>query len=59
MTCKEKFLREEGFRGGGGGEIILQKMGLGNLLGQCLKMLSLTTCSMLEISSPGKVIPPY
>ena len=29
MPCKEKFPREEGFLGG----IILQKMGLGNLLG--------------------------
>ena len=30
MPCKEKIPREEGFLGG----IILQKMGLGNLLGE-------------------------
>ena len=58
MPCKEKFPREEPFRGGGGG-IILQKMGLGNILGKCLQMSSLTTSSMLELSSPGKIISPY
>ena len=54
MPCKEKIPREEGFLGG----IILLKMGLGNLWGKCLKMSSLTTCSMLELYSPGNIIPP-
>ena len=55
MPCKEKIPREEGFLGG----IILKKMGLGNILGKCLKMSNLMTSSMLELSSPGKIIPPY
>ena len=55
MPCKEKIPREERCLGG----IILPKMGLGNLLGKCLKMSSLTTSSMLKLSSPGKKIPPH
>ena len=50
MPCKEKIPREEGFLGG----IILQKMGLGNLLGEVSLNVQFNDLQYAGIIFPGE-----